>query len=209
MARFVLINILDFLLLLFRAQTHTRLVENLQEILKGCLKNNRKKQSELYQIFASKMYGVCLRYAVNSHDAQDILQDGFVKIFENLSKFRGEGSFEGWMKRIFVNLALDKYRNKITHLSVDEMENGSDVATDSEASAVDSLSEKEIISLINELPDQYRLVFNLYVMEGHSHHEIAEILNIGISTSRSNLARAKMILKDKIDYQTKWVEKAI
>ncbi len=184
-------------------------MENLQEILKGCLKNNREKQSELYQMFASKMYGVCLRYAANSHDAQDILQDGFVKVFENLNKYRGEGSFEGWMKRIFVNLALDKYRSKITHLSVDEMENGADVATDSEASAVDSISEKEIMALIKQLPDQYRLVFNLYVMEGHSHHEIAEILNIGISTSRSNLARAKMILKDKIDYQTKWIEKAI
>lgn len=183
-------------------------VDRLKEIVRGCLKNKRQSQSELYQMFASKMYGVCLRYSGNSFDAQDILQDGFVKVFENLKSFKGNGSLEGWMKRIFVNIALDRYRSKITFLSVDELEDDKDIS-DKEASALDTLSEKEILAIIRELPVQYRMVFNLSVIDGHSHQEIAAILNIGVSTSRSNLARAKVLLKEKIDYQTRWIEKAI
>ncbi len=183
-------------------------MDKLQEIVDGCLENKRQSQSELYKLFAAKMYGVCLRYAGNNFDAQDILQDGFVKVFENLSNFKWNGSLEGWMKRIFINQALDRFRSKITHLSVDEMEENLEL-TDKEASALDSLSEKEILNLIQELPDQYRLVFNLYVMEGIQHQDIAKELNIGVSTSRSNLARAKNILKEKIEIQTNWIEKAI
>jgi RNA polymerase sigma-70 factor (ECF subfamily) len=183
-------------------------LDKLQKIVDGCLKKNRQSQSELYNLFAAKMYGVCLRYAGNSFDAQDILQDGFVKVFENLSKYKATGSLEGWMKRIFINQALDRYRSKINHLSVDDVEDNTDI-TDKEASALDSLSEKEILNLVQELPDQYRLVFNLSVLEGMQHHDIAKELNIGVSTSRSNLARAKNILKEKIEFQTKWIEKAI
>lgn len=183
-------------------------MERLKEIVRGCIKNNRQSQGELYKMFASKMYGVCMRYAGNSFDAQDLLQDGFVKVFDNLKSFKWDGSLEGWMKRIFVNLALDKYRSRITTLSVDEMNEGEDF-TDKEATALDAMSEKEILALVRQLPDQYRLVFNLYVMDGHSHNEIAKILDIGVSTSRSNLARAKTILKEKIDYQSQWIEKAI
>ncbi len=192
---------------MFTVQTQNR-VERLKEIVRGCIINNRQSQSELYKMFSSKMYGVCLRYAGNSFDAQDILQDGFVKVFENLKGFKWDGSLEGWMKRIFVNLALDKYRSRITTLSVDEMNQDKDF-TDKEATALDTMSEKEILALIKQLPDQYRLVFNLYVIDGHSHNEIAQILDIGVSTSRSNLARAKTILKEKIDYQSQWIEKAI
>jgi RNA polymerase sigma factor (sigma-70 family) len=181
-------------------------VDKSKEIVNGCLKNNRQKQSELYKMFASKMYGVCLRYTQNSMDAQDILQEGFVKVFDNLKNFKWNGSLEGWMKRIFVNLALDKYRSKISHLSVDDMDE--DVA-DKDASALDTLSEKEILIIIQQLPDQYRLVFNLHIIEGLSHQEISQTLNIGISTSRSNLARAKAILKEKIDFQANWIEKVI
>ncbi|MFW5687739.1 MAG: RNA polymerase sigma factor [Bacteroidota bacterium] len=183
-------------------------MDKLQEILKGCIRNNRQSQSDLYKMFASKMYGVCLRYAGNSFDAQDILQDGFVKIFDSLKSYRGEGSLEGWMKRIFINMALDKYRSRISVLSVDEISEEQDL-TPREASAIDTMSEKEILSIIKELPDQYRMVFNLFVVEGYPHEEIAQMLNIGISTSRSNLARAKMILKEKISFQSKWIEKAI
>lgn len=181
-------------------------MDKVKEIVNGCLKNNRQNQSELYKMFASKMYGVCLRYTGNSMDAQDIMQEGFVKVFDNLKNFKWNGSLEGWMKRIFVNLALDKYRSKISHLSVEEM--GEDVS-DKEASALDTLSEKEILAIIQQLPDQYRLVFNLHIIEGLSHQEISQTLNIGISTSRSNLARAKAILKEKIDFQANWIEKVI
>lgn len=183
-------------------------MENLKDIVQGCLKNNRQKQSELYEMFASKMYGVCLRYSANTFDAQDILQDGFIKVFANIDKYKWKGSFEGWMKKIFVNLALDKYRNKISHLSVDSSNETNDIS-DKEASALESLSEKEILTLIRQLPDQYRMVFNLFIMEGLSHEQIASELNIGISTSRSNLARAKAILKEKITIQENWIEKAI
>ena len=183
-------------------------MEKLKDIVKGCLKNNRQMQSTLYKMFAPQMYGLCLRYTANSHDAQDILQEGFVKVFENLDKFRWKGSFEGWMKRIFVNLALDKYRSKVSLLSLEdasktiEMSNG-------ELNALDSISEKEILNLIRQLPDQYRMVFNLYIIEGYSHKELSEMLNIAESTSRSNLARAKMILKETLQFHSQKIEKAI
>jgi RNA polymerase sigma factor (sigma-70 family) len=190
----------------FVYSTNLLAVEKLKNIVEGCLKNNRQAQSELYKMFAPRMYGVCLRYAGNSFDAQDILQEGFVKVFENLKNFKGSGSLEGWMKRIIVHVALDKYRSRITHLSVDEMD---DDVSDQQQSAVDTLSEKEILALIQQLPDQYRMVFNLYILEGMSHHEISQTLNIGVSTSRSNLARAKALLKEKIDFQSNWIEKVV
>lgn len=183
-------------------------VEKLKEIVQGCIKNDRNKQSELYQVFSAKMYGICLRYSANADDAQDLLQEGFVKVFESIRHFKWKGSLEGWMRRVFVNLALDKYRSRITHLSVDELGDAQDI-TDQEASALDHMSEKEIMQLVQQLPDQYRMVFNLYVVEGHSHHEIAQALQIGVSTSRSNLARAKVLLKEKIECNTRCVAKAI
>lgn len=185
------------------------LEEKLKQIVKGCLNNNRQNQNELYKMFASKMYGICLRYARDVFDAQDILQEGFVKVFKSLADFKWNGSLEGWMKRIFVNHALDKYRSKFSFLSLDEIHQSENIAVDGDFTPVDSLSEKEILVLIQELPDQYRIVFNLYVIEGMSHQEIAEELNIGESTSRSNLARAKVILKEKLDFNSGYVEKAI
>ncbi len=192
---------------MLKAQTQI-LVEKLKEIVRGCQKNNRQKQAELYQMFASKMFGLCLRYAGNQFDAQDLMQEGFVKVFEHIRKYKWKGSLEGWMKRIFINLALDKYRSRINHLSVEEIQENNDLEN-REASALDNISEREILELIKQLPDQYRLVFNLYVIEGHSHQEIGKILNIGESTSRSNLARAKLLLKEKLIFNATWVEKAI
>jgi RNA polymerase sigma factor (sigma-70 family) len=183
-------------------------VEKINSIIAGCLKNDRQKQGELYKLFAPRMYAVCLRYTANAFDAQDVLQEGFIKIFSNLKNFRATGSLEGWMKKIFIHLALDKYRSKINHLSVDEM-GDHDNPEDQDASALDTLSEKEIIAYIRELPDQYRMVFNLYVLEGLSHNEISQEMNIGVSTSRSNLARARTLLKEKIEDQSRWIEKAI
>lgn len=165
-------------------------------------------QSKLYKMFAPKMYGLCLRYTTNSHDAQDILQEGFVKVFENLDKFRWKGSFEGWMKRIFVNLALDKYRSKMSLLSLEDASETIELSN-GELNALDSISEKEILGLIRQLPDQYRIVFNLYVIEGYSHKELSDMLNIAESTSRSNLARAKIILKETLQFHSQKIEKAI
>lgn len=183
-------------------------MEKLKDIVKGCLENDRQMQSTLYKMFAPKMYGLCLRYTVNSHDAQDILQEGFVKVFENLDKFRWKGSFEGWMKRIFVNLALDKYRSKMSLLSLEDASETIEMS-DGELNALDSISEKEILNLIRQLPDQYRMVFNLYVIEGYSHKELSDMLNIAESTSRSNLARAKIILKETLQFHSQKIDKAI
>jgi RNA polymerase sigma factor (sigma-70 family) len=196
-----------FFLLLLIAQ-FLFLVEKLKEIVKGCLKNDRQMQSELYKMFAPKMYSLCLRYSANIHDAQDLLQEGFVKVYDNLENFKWKGSLEGWMKRIFVNLALDKYRSRISLLSIDDVAENQE-PSDNELNALDNISEKEILELIRQLPDQYRMVFNLYVIEGYSHKELGEMLNIRESTSRSNLARAKMILKEKIQFHSQKSEKAV
>lgn len=183
-------------------------MEDLKQIVYGCIKGKRQLQSKLYKMFASEMYGVCLRYTGNESDAQDLLQEGFVKIFEKLKDFQWKGSLEGWMKKIFIRLALDKYKSKFSLLSIDDV-NTNDDLSDKEASALDELSVKEILLMIQQLPEQYRTVFNLYVVEGHSHQEIAEMTGIGVSTSRSNLVRAKNILREKIGLSKQWIDKAI
>lgn len=165
-------------------------------------------QSKLYNRFASDMYAVCLRYSRNEYDAQDLLQEGFVKVFAKIETYKWKGSFEGWMKKIFIRMALDKFRNNFSILSIDELASNEDI-TNKEASAIDDMSHKELLSLVQQLPDQYRMVFNLYVMDGLSHQEIAEETGIGVSTSRSNLVRAKNILREKINSNKQWIDKAI
>ncbi|MBI1344547.1 MAG: sigma-70 family RNA polymerase sigma factor [Terrimonas sp.] len=153
-------------------------------------------QEELYNRFSSKMYGVCLRYAANGDDAQDILQDGFVKIFKNLEKFRSEGSFEGWVRRIFVNTAIEHLRRKTQLISIGEKEERTIPLH--EKTALDNLAEKDILALIQQLSPGYRTVFNMYVIEGYTHRDIGEILGISEGTSKSQLARARVILQQKV-----------
>lgn len=154
-------------------------------------------QEELYKRFSPKMYAVCLRYANNSEDAQDLLQEGFIKIFRNLHRFRAEGSFEGWIRRVFVNTAIEHYRKKSAQLSsVSEKEENT--IEDTDITALDNLAEKDILNLIQELSPGYKTVFNLYVVEGYSHKEIGEMLGISEGTSKSQLARAKAILQKKV-----------
>ncbi len=154
-------------------------------------------QEELYRRFSPKMYAVCLRYANNSNDAQDLLQEGFIKVYRNLHRFRAEGSFEGWMRRVFVNTSIEHYRKKSAQLAtVSEKEENT--IEDADITALDSLAEKDIIAIIQELSPGYRTVFNLYVVEGYSHKEIGEMLGISEGTSKSQLARAKAILQKKI-----------
>ena len=164
------------------------------DLIKGCIAGDRRMQEELYSRFASKMYAVCLRYANNADDAQDLLQEGFIKIYRNLHRFRAEGSFEGWIRRVFVNTSIEHFRKKSAKLSMvsDKEEN---TIEDSDISALDSLAEKDIINIIRELSPGYRTVFNLYVVEGYSHKEIGEMLDITESTSRSNLVKARMKLQ--------------
>ncbi len=175
------------------------------DIIRGCLDNDRKMQEMLYHRFSSKMYAVCLRYCKDADAAQDLLQDGFVKIFRNLDKFRGEGSFEGWIRRIFVNTAIEHFRKSVKNYTVSDTE---DVTIeDTSLTALDNLAEKDIIKLIQELSPGYRQVFNMYVIEGYSHKDIGEILGISEGTSKSQLARAKGILKRMVEEKLNTISK--
>lgn len=167
------------------------------DLISGCIRGDRQMQEELYNRFSGKMYAVCLRYAGNPDDAQDLLQEGFIKVFRNLHKFRAEGSFEGWIRRVFVNSSIEHFRKKSVELAKvsDKEEN---TIEDTDVSALDQLAEKDIIELIRQLSPGYRTVFNLYVVEGYSHKEIGEKLGISEGTSKSQLARARSILQKKV-----------
>jgi len=181
------------------------MTDQLKAIVKGCLKGNQADQHRLYSYFSSKMYGVALRYAATYDEAQDILQEGFIKVFDKLSTFRGEGSLEGWIKRIFINTAIEKYRERIYHLSVDDMSENGYFAEENHASS--SLGVKDLLALIQQLPDQYRIVFNLHTLEGMNHKEIGAMLGITESTSRSNLSRARMLLQEMIKKEVSFVDR--
>jgi RNA polymerase sigma factor (sigma-70 family) len=166
------------------------------DLLEGCRRGDRKMQHELYNRFAPKMYGVCLRYASNAEEAEDILQEGFIKIFNKINSYRGEGSFEGWIRRIFVNTAIEHFRKKIYLQPISETEENT--VEGKYLSVLDSLAEKDIIQLVQQLSPGYRTVFNMYVVEGYTHKQIAEMLGISEGTSKSQLSRAKLILQDLV-----------
>ncbi len=153
-------------------------------------------QEELYRRFSPRMYAVCLRYAGNAEEAEDILQEGFIKIFKKLDSFRGEGSFEGWVRRIFVNTAIEHFRRKRYLQPVTEKEENS--IEGKSLSALDDLAEKDILALVRQLSPGYRTVFNMYVVEGYTHKEIGDMLGMSEGTSKSQLSRAKVILQDMV-----------
>lgn len=169
---------------------------NESDLLEGCIRGDRKMQRELYNRYAPKMYGVCLRYAGNAEEAEDILQEGFIKVFRKLSSYRGEGSFEGWVRRIFVNTAIEYYRKKTYLQPITEHEEAT--VEGNALSVLDSLAEKDIINLVQQLSPGYRTVFNMYVVEGYTHKQIADLLGISEGTSKSQLSRAKQILQDMV-----------
>ena len=169
--------------------SESRLIEN-------CISGNRKSQKELYDMYAPKMFAICLRYTKNQMDAEDTLQEGFVKMYNNLHRFRGEGSFDGWVRRIFVNTAIEHIRKK--NLNVTNGEGLENTIADKRKSALDNLYEKDIIKTSMNLSEGYRTVFNLYAVEGFSHKEIANHLGITESTSKSQFSRAKAILRNVI-----------
>ena len=177
--------------------TESNPIPSESDLIKGCIDGDRQMQQQLYNRFASKMYGVCLRYAGNVEDANDILQEGFIKVFKNLGKFRGEGSFEGWVRRIFINSAIEQYRKKVKLYNVSEVYENT--VEDKSLNALDILATKDVMSIVNELSPGYKAVFNLHVVEGYSHNEIAQMLGINEGTSKSQLARAKGVLKKIIE----------
>ena len=170
---------------------------NEKEIIGRCIRGDRKAQTLLYKKHSPKMYGICLRYAKNNTDAEDILQEGFIKVFRYLKDFRGEGSFEGWMRRIMITTSLNFYKKKnLLKSDIDFDRIQLDSSTGPEA--VSNMTVEELLSLVRKLPVGYRTVFNLNTIEGYSHQEISELLNISINTSKSQLSRAKYSLKSKL-----------
>lgn len=167
----------------------------LEQLIIDCKKNDINAQAQLYRLFSAKLFGICLKYSGNYAEAQDNLQDGFLIIFDKIEQFHFKGSFEGWAKRIMINNALQKFRG-VRFLEIANEEDFVDevVEIDDEAISLDYLME-----IIQELPDRYRLVFSLYVLDDYSHKEIAEMLAITTGTTKSNLARARIILKEKIE----------
>ena len=153
-------------------------------------------QEELYRRFSPRMYAVCLRYAGNAEEAEDILQEAFIKVFKKLDSFRSEGSFEGWIRRIFVNTAIEHFRRKRYLMPVTEKEENS--IEGKYLSVLDELAARDIMALVQELSPGYRTVFNMYVVEGYTHKEIAGMLGISEGTSKSQLSRAKVILQDMV-----------
>lgn len=166
----------------------------MDELIRDGQRNNAQAQEQIYRLFGSKLFAVCLKYSRNHTEAEDHFQDGFILIFEKISQYNFQGSFEGWMKRVMINNILQHYR-KLTPLDYHQEDvTDQDIELEDEEIPMDYL-----LSIIQELPHRYRMVFNLYVIDGFSHKEIAQMLEITTGTSKSNLARARMILKEKIE----------
>lgn len=169
----------------------------LEKIIQGCLKGDRISQKQLFDRFSGKMLAVCMRYSRHRMEAEDLLQDGFIKVFTNLQQYKSEGPFEQWVRRIMINNAIKNCHRKSFQNEFTAGEDLPEIVGNPEA--VDLIAEKELLGLINELPEGYRVVFNLYAIEGYSHKEISNSLNIEESTSRSQLVKARKALQDKIN----------
>lgn len=168
----------------------------LDELIQKCKKQDSRAQGELYKRYNRILFAICLRYSPNFTEAEDNLQDAFITIFKKVDQFKGKGSFEGWMKRVTVNTVLQKYRKQQAYSLTNE-ERIADV--EDETVEVSDIPLQFLLKIVQELPTQYRLVFSLYVLDGYSHKEIAEKLGIKEGTSKSNLARARGILKERIE----------
>lgn len=168
---------------------------SLEQLIIKCGKQDIQAQGMLYKLYANKLFTLCLKYSKNYVEAEDNLQDAFMTIFKKIKQYKNNGSFEGWMKRIVINTALQRYRKEsVLDVIKDDNIKEEPVEVDTVDVSIDYL-----LQLIQKLPDKYRLVFNLYVLDGYSHKEIATLLNISVGTSKSNLSRARLILKEKIE----------
>lgn len=171
---------------------------DLEILIKGCKRNKRKAQDELYARYSPMLLGVCMRYTKNRFDAEDVLQEGMVKIFKNIGKYSMDMSFEGWIRRIMINTAITFYRRNLKHAYHDDVSETHYITDDLGPDQNAEFTKEEMMTVINQLPDGYRMVFNLYVIEGYKHKEIAEQLDIDINTSKSQLSRAKKYLQREL-----------
>ena len=169
----------------------------MEELLSLCKKGDRRAQKTLYESLAPKMFALCIRYVGDRDSAADVLQDGFVTLFSKLDSFSGEGSFDGWARRIFVNTALMSLRKNDVLKETKELEDAAPVVSE-DSSALDDIGYKELMAMVASLPTGFRTVLNMYVVEGYSHKEIAEILGITEATSRSQLLRGRALLQEMI-----------
>lgn len=169
---------------------------SLEKLIENCIKQDAQAQSQLYKQYASKLFSLCLKYSKNYAEAEDNLHDAFITVFSKINQYKNKGSFEGWLKRIAINTALQRYREDVGVFDIVNEESIEDVSVNLDD---DDLSLDYLLKIIQELPDRYRLIFNLYVLDGYSHVEISELINISTGTSKSNLARARLILKEKIE----------
>ncbi len=170
------------------------------QLVEGCKIESRAAQKEVFSKLYSKLLSVCMRYADNSDEAKDTLQNGFIKVFKSIENYKGDGSFEGWIKRIVVNTAIDNYRRKkvkplvvdteLTDRVGDDMEDSKE-----EMSIYQQIPTSAVLEAVQDLSPAYQTVFNLYVMEGYTHIEISELLNISVGTSKSNLSKARLNLQ--------------
>ena len=171
-------------------------MEDLKNIIEECVSGNVRAQETLYNMFAPKMFGVCLRYSKDYTEAEDNLQEGFIKVFSYLKNFRHEGSLEGWVRKIMVNVSLERYRKQYVLHPVEDI--GKYESQNYSNDIIERITAGELIELIQELPPRYRMVFNLFVLEGLNHQEISDLMKITEGTSKSNLARGREILKRKV-----------
>ncbi|MCX6230254.1 MAG: sigma-70 family RNA polymerase sigma factor [Bacteroidetes bacterium] len=167
------------------------------EIISGCIKGDKKAQKALYDKYSAKMLGVCLRYFKSSDEAEDALQEGFIRVFNNIGKFRGDGSFDGWIRRIIVNTALNFYKSNLKHYYAADYDDIQETTADVKLS-YDTLSVEYLLKVIQALPEGYKLIFNLYEIEGYSHKEIGQLLGISINTSKSQLMKSKTYIQKKL-----------
>lgn len=166
------------------------------EVIDGCVRSIMTYQKALYNHFSPKMFGLCLRYAKDYHTAEDILQEGFVKVFKYIKNFRKEGSLEGWLRRIFINTAIEHFRKAVrVYPILDDEETEIDIEDD----YYDLLDSEDLVKMVQQLSPGYRTIFNLYAIEGYSHKEIAKLLGISEGTSKSQLARARTLLKKMVE----------
>lgn len=174
-------------------------MQTTREILIGCKNNDRQAQRALYELLNKKLMGLSIRYTRSREDAKDVFQESFIKIYKSVGGIQKEASLEGWAKRIVINTAINHYNKNKKHqecLYVDEIERSTDHMDDDD---IDHLSDEQLLEMINSLPEGSKLVFNLYIIEGYSHKEISEILDISVGTSKSQLNRAKTLLKQMLE----------
>lgn len=182
-----------------RKKKHSHNCMQQDQLIQKVIDGDSKAQKVFYDQFSRKMYGVALRYARDRDEANDILQEGFIKIFNNLSSFRSEGSLEGWVRRTIVNTAINYYKKNLKHVHQADFEMAMIFEESDVVSIVDQLSAEDLLRKIQEMPDGYRTVFNLNVIEGYTHKEIGDMLNISENTSKSQLARARAFMQKRLE----------